>query len=151
VLGDCRRPLENAAMPDLATQISPDQNRWCINAQQKYGESRDYYRELVIKQNGKCAFSGVELRFDVESGTALKDGRGCHALYAALDHTKPSSDDEGHSLVCYALNDIKGHLPYECFVALQTTDAWGDFMQKWRTLAERDANESRAFYNLRHQ
>lgn len=138
-------------MSSLSAQITPDQNRWCIKAQRKYGGTRDYYRSLIISQNGKCEFSGVLLRFDAESGTAVKDGRGCHALYAALDHTKPGSDAEGHSIVCYALNDIKGHLPHQCFVALRKTDAWENFMQKWREQAARDENDSRAFYDLRHK
>jgi hypothetical protein len=91
------------------------------------------------------------MRFDSASGTAVGDGRGCHALYASVEHTKAGCDDEGHAVVCYALNDIKGHLPFDCFVALRDTAAWERFMKRWRDQAEVDANDSDAFRQLRHE
>jgi hypothetical protein len=44
--------------------------------------------------------------------------------------------------VCNDLNDIKGHLPYACFQALRGTDAWQQFMIRWRQEAERNPDRA---------
>jgi hypothetical protein len=76
---------------------------------------------------------------------------GCHPLYAALDHCAPGSDHEGHQIVSYALNDLKGHLPLDCFLALARTAAWQRLMGAWRQQAEDDPEDRRGFYAILRQ
>ncbi|WP_367870855.1 hypothetical protein [Luteolibacter sp. Populi] len=135
----------------MSYQTTEDQGRWAANSKKRYGRTKQYYLELIRTQEGRCAFSGVPLLFDPALGTAKKGGAGCHALYAALDHTAAGCDDLGHGIVCYALNDIKGHLPHDCFVALRETGAWQQFMAKWRVQSEQDSLDTTAFYAIRHQ
>jgi len=85
------------------------------------------------------------------SGTPIAGKLGCHPLYAALDHTAPGSDHEGHRIVSYALNDLKGHLPHDCFVALAQTKAWSRLMELWRAQAAEDADDREGFYALLRQ
>ena len=42
-----------------------------------------------------------------------------HPLYPAVDHIQCGTKERGHQIVCYALNDVKGHLPFDCFEALK--------------------------------
>jgi hypothetical protein len=43
--------------------------------------------------------------------------------------------------VSYALNDLKGHLPLDCFIALSRTQSWQRLMKAWRRQQLRnDAN-----------
>lgn len=128
-------------------EITPDHRRWSKNQQQRYGRTRAYYLEMIVQQNGSCAFSGAAMRFDGASGTA-KSGLGCHGLYAALDHSAPGSDARGHQIVCYALNDLKGHLPYDCFLAQVQTPAWQRLMADWRRQAAKDPDDCVALYSL---
>ena len=135
----------------MSYQLTKDQVRWASNRKKRYGRTKEYFLQLICTQEGRCAFSGIPLLFDAAYGTAIKGGAGCHALYAALDHTAAGCDDLGHCIVCYALNDIKGHLPHDCFVALRETAAWQQFMTAWRFQADQDASDSAAFYAIRHQ
>ena len=86
--------------------------------------------------------------FDVEEGTPVKGGKGCHPLYPAVDHIDPKNPDGGHQIVCYALNDLKGHLPLECFNALKATKAWKTLMKQWRKQAKKDRTAREAFKRL---
>ena len=135
----------------MAFTLTAHHCRWAANSRQRYGRTQHYYLDLIAAQKGLCAFSGVPLLFDARYGTAVRGGAGCHALYAALDHTAAGCDDLGHCIVSYALNDIKGHLPHDCFVALRETAAWQQFMAAWRFQAQHDASDSAAFYVLRHR
>lgn len=132
----------------MAYQTTKDQERWAINSKKRYGRTPDYYLELIRVQEGRCAFSGVTLFFDSTNGTPIKGGHGCHPIYAALDHTSPGTDERGHGIVSYALNDIKGHLPHDCFVALAETAAWQRLMTAWQLQARLDASDRKAFYAL---
>jgi len=86
---------------------------------------------LIEEKKNRCALSGVKMRFDKRSGTPVR-GRGCHPLYASVDHLSPGDNKKGYQIVCYALNDLKGHLPLDCFEALQETAAWKNLMRAWR-------------------
>lgn len=129
----------------------PDHRRWARNRQRLYGRSQRYYLELIASQAGCCALSGVQLRFDAVGGTPIAGGLGCHPLYAALDHVAPGSDHEGYQVVSYALNDLKGHLPYDCFLALTLTTAWQRLMDAWRAQALQDPEDRESFYALLRQ
>lgn len=132
-------------------ELDPHHRRWAKNHQRRYGRTQAYYLDLIIRQAGLCAFSGVALRFDAASGTSTADGIGCHPLYAALDHSAPGSDAQGHQVVSYALNDLKGHLPHDCFLALVQTPAWQSLMTEWRRQADEDADDREGFYSLLRQ
>lgn len=129
--------------------LTAEHQRWAESAQRKYGRPRTYWLDLIVEQGARCAFSGARLRFDVTSGTPISGGAGCHPLYAAVDHCAPGRDDRGHQIVCYDLNDLKGHLPYECFEDLRATPSWQRLMAKWRQQAKVDPENREAFLNLR--
>jgi hypothetical protein len=132
-------------------ELSSDHRRWAKNSQRRYGHTQAYYLDLITRQAGRCAFSGVALRFDAASGTSTADGTGCHPLYAALDHSAPASDAQGHQIVCFALNDLKGHLPYNLFLALVRTTEWQRLMTEWRQQADEDPDDREGFYALLRQ
>jgi len=131
-------------------EYTADHRRWAKNRQRMYGRTQAYYLDLIASQAGCCAFSGVSLRFDAASGTPMA-GLGCHPLCATLDHTAPRSDHEGHQIISYALNDLKGHLPYDCFVALAQTPAWLMLMEAWRAQKAEDGDDREGFYALLRQ
>jgi len=119
-------------------KISEEHKRWAKGRQRRYGGKAEDYIELIRKQLGKCAFSNVRLIFDKREGTPVAGGKGCHPLYAALDHRSPGKFDDGLQIVCYALNDLKGHLPLNCFLELQETKSWKDLMKAWRHQADKN-------------
>ncbi len=143
-VGSARGP-ERLRLLRVAMDFTPDHLRWAKNRQRFYGRSRDYYLDMITAQNGCCAFSGVALRFDAVSGTSIARGIGCHPLYAAFDHRSPGSDAGGHHIVSYALNDLKGHLPLDCFLELSQTRAWQRLMEEWRQQAAADPNDREGF------
>lgn len=129
--------------------FSPAHQRWCRSRQRLYGGMIAEYRELIAAQDGKCAFSGVPLIFESEHGGGFTPGcQGCHPLYATLDHCSPGSQSHGYQIVCYALNDLKGHLPFDCFLALVQTEAWKHLMGAWRLQQQRDQFNRGAFRAL---
>lgn len=117
--------------------ITSDHDRWVKNAAKKYKGGQRKYRDLVEEQKGRCAFSDVPLLFDAVSCNPNQPG-GCHPLSASVDHLDPKKPEK-LCIVCQALNDIKGQLPYDCFKALQGTPAWQDLMAAWREIAESNA------------
>ena len=126
--------------------LTKEQEAWA--SKRKHGLGKLTLRELIKKQEGKCALSGVDLKFNKKKyGTPVAKGDGCHPLYAAVDHISPSNNADGHQIVCYDLNDLKGHLPKVLFEALRKTSAWGNFIKKWQTLADR-GEERKAFKEL---
>lgn len=132
----------------MTFETNEHHKRWANNARRRYGQTQQYYLDLIRTQKGLCAFSGAPLLFDSPHGTPVANGRGCHPLYAALDHRAPGTDAQGHCIVSYALNDVKGHLPHACFVALAKTKAWRRLMDEWHRLAGIEQNTREDFYAL---
>ncbi len=128
--------------------FTADHHRWAESAQGKYGYNSAYWLRLIAQQEGRCAFSGVMLRFDTVSGTAQKEGPGVHPIYATVDHRSPGSDKHGHQIVCYDLNDLKGHLPLDCFEELCACPSWKKLMERWRKQAENDPHDRDAFKKI---
>ena len=86
--------------------------------------------------------------FDRFAGTPQKGGLGVHPLYPAVDHIECGTVKRGYQIVCYSLNDVKGHMPFDCFEALTNTGPWKELMQRWKSLAENDPNNREAFRKL---
>jgi hypothetical protein len=126
--------------------MNEHQKKW--TSRRRQGASPSVLRSLLDKQEGRCALSNVELIFDSALGTPEKGGKGCHPLYPAVDHIDPGNPKGGHQIVCYALNDLKGHLPLDCFKALIETPAWLTLMEKWRQQSAKDRSDRDAFYRL---
>lgn len=127
-------------------ELNEQQKKWVSKRRQ--GASPKHLRELLISQEGRCALSGVEMIFDTNEGTPVKGVKGCHPLYPAVDHKDPGNPKGGHQIVCYALNDLKGHLPCDCFEALKLTDAWKKLMDMWVAQAENNNTDREAFKQL---
>jgi hypothetical protein len=127
-------------------ELTPAQAEW--TSKRRHGLSPSRLKELIKKQKGRCALSGAEMIFEKEHGNPNVNTRGCHPLYAAIDHISPSDDSYGHQLVCYDLNDLKGYLPYKIFKELQLTGAWRELMDEWRSLAEKDRMDIEAFKKI---
>jgi len=136
-------------MTELPFTITSDHHRWAKSAARKYGHGKSYWLELIIQQKGRCGFSDAKLLFDAASGTPVAGGPGVHPLYAAVDHTSPGCDDLGHKIVSYDLNDLKGHLPPDCFENLCGTPCWKRLMVKWREQAEKSSSDREAFRIIR--
>lgn len=129
--------------------LTDDHRRWAQTRQRKYGGKTDHYLTLIDNQRGRCAFSEVPLIFDArDGGGSVPGGPGCHPIYAALDHCAPRSNCHGFQIVSYALNDLKGHLPMDCFVALCRSTAWRRLMQAWRRQHRRNTSDREAFRAL---
>ncbi len=111
--------------------LSDAQKVWAERGKQGLNSSE--LQKLIIKQRGRCALSGALMIFDKTLGNPNVNKQGCHPLYAAVDHISPGNREHGHQLVCYDLNDLKGHLPKKVFIELQKTSAWRNLMQQWRS------------------
>ena len=105
-------------------------------------------RKALIAQKGLCALSQVPLIFDVSERTPEKGGRGCHPLSPAVDHIDPGNPSGGFQIICYALNDLKGHLPVECFDLLRLSEPWKKLMHMWKEQAEKAPNDRAALMRL---
>jgi hypothetical protein len=127
-------------------KLSSEQEYWVSKPKQRISSSK--LRELLVKQAGKCAFSSVDLVFDRLDRTPVAGGPGCHPLSPAVDHISPGCLTSGVQITCYALNDLKGYLPLDCFEALLQTQAWKDLMERWRTQAKLDPSNREAFRQL---
>ena len=127
-------------------EYSPAQAEWA--KKRRHGLSPSKLKELIKKQKGRCALSEAEMIFEKEYGNPNINTEGCHPLYAAIDHISTSNDSYGYQLVCYDLNDLKGHLPYKIFKELQLTSAWIQLMNEWRSLAENNRMDRVAFKQL---
>lgn len=126
--------------------LSEQQEKWASKRRQDVAKT--LLRSTLIAQGGRCALSGVEMIFDNAEGTPVSGGKGCHPLYPAVDHIDPGNPKGGHQIVCYALNDLKGHLPPDCFKALSETPAWQSLMEQWRRQAQKDKTDRVAFMRL---
>ena len=129
--------------------FTSEHQRWARARQRIYGGSTADYLNLIETQRGKCAFSDVPLIFDsAHGGGSTPGGPGCHPLYAALDHCAPGSRYHGIQIVSYALNDLKGHLPLDCFISLSRTPSWQRLMKEWRRQQLRNEADREAFRSL---
>ena len=126
-------------------RLSPDHEKWASKSHQKASPS--VQRKILLDQQGLCALSGVQMRFDIAERTPA-NGLGCHPLSPAVDHIDPGNPNGGYQIICYALNDLKGHMPVECFEALRKTDAWKKLMQAWREQAEADPADQESLKRL---
>lgn len=127
-------------------ELTEQQKNWATKKRQ--GATPTMLRTLLISQHGKCALSDVDMLFDNAEGTPVSGGKGCHPLYPAVDHIDPGNSKGGYQIVCYALNDLKGHLPPDCFMALSETEAWQSLMERWRKQAQKDKFDRNAFKRL---
>lgn len=126
--------------------LTQEQKKWASRKRQ--GATAKALRLLLIAQGGRCALSGVQMIFENAEGTPVPGGKGCHPLYPAVDHKDPGNPKGGYQIVCYALNDLKGHLPPDCFKALSETAEWQLLMERWRAQAAKDKNDREAFMRL---
>lgn len=126
-------------------QLTEAQIKWTKN-KKKLSSSR--LKELIKKQKGRCALSDALLIFDKEYGNPNINRAGCHPLYAAIDHISPTNESYGYQLVCYDLNDLKGHLPNKVFMEFQNTSAWKLLMRQWKSQSEKDSFDIRALQTL---
>jgi len=136
----------NSVLDDMIKEdyeLTPAQIRWA--SRRRHGLSPSKLKELIKKQEGRCALSGAKMIFEAEYGNPNVNTDGCHPLYAAIDHISPSTDLYGYQIVCYDLNDLKGHLPYKIFQELERTKAWQQLMTEWRLLSEKDPMNTEAF------
>lgn len=129
-------------------QFNKDHERWIKSACRKYKKSTQFWKDLILKQGGKCGLTGAPLLFDANSGTAKRGGQGCHPLYASVDHINPNREDYGFQILCYDINDLKAHLPLPLFNALTKTREWKEFVQYWKRAAESSPNERKVFKQL---
>ena len=133
-------------MANADMELNQQQKKWASKPHQRVPPKK--LQEILIKQEGRCNLSDVKIIFDTKKGTPKSGGRGCHPLYPAVDHIDPGNPDGGYQIVCYALNDFKGHLSLECFKALRRTKAWRMLMDRWRKQAVRDKSDIEAFKRL---
>ncbi|MDO8676346.1 MAG: hypothetical protein Q7K16_01705 [Candidatus Azambacteria bacterium] len=122
-------------------KINENHKRWAKSATRKYKQTIKFWLNLIQKQDGKCALTGAPLFFDAKNGTPQKGGSGCHPLYASADHINPKYIDRGFQILCYDINDLKGHLPIPLFNALNQTKEWKRFIKKWETAAKLSKNK----------
>jgi hypothetical protein len=125
-------------------ELTPEQEEWAKRAKQ--GVKPEKLRNLIKEQKGLCNLSDAKLIFDKRYGTTEKN-KGCHPLYAAVDHVSPSEDSYGYQIICYDLNDFKAHLPCKIFKGLRRTKAWKQLMEDWRCASER-TKSIKVFKNL---
>ena len=128
-------------------ELSAPAQAWA-SKRRRQGLSPTQLKDLLSKQKELCALSKARLLFDREQGTPQKDGHGVHPLYPAVDHIESGSGERDHQIVCYALNDVKGHMPFDCFKAMQRTKPWKALMERWRSLAENDPCNREKFTKL---
>lgn len=127
-------------------ELNKDHIRWASRSRQ--GAAPRRLTEMLIQQRATCALSGVEMIFDLSERTPVSGGRGCHPLSPAVDHIDSGNSRSMLQIVCYALNDLKGHLPAECFDALADTGAWKRLMVAWRRQAKINPGDRDAFAKL---
>lgn len=120
--------------------ITPHRDGWIRRKQKLYGRRREFWIDLLDAQGWVCALSKAPMRFDVRSGRPPS-----HPLYASVDHKQPRS--EPFQIICYELNDLKGHMPPVLFDALTGTKEWDGFMKNWRQ-AELSGSSRKVFRDL---
>jgi len=86
--------------------------------------------------------------FDKKFGNPTPINHGCHPLCAAVDHISPGNKESGQQIICYDLNDLKGHLPHKIFKELKFTRSWNELMTQWRRQTETNNMDIIAFKNI---
>ncbi len=127
-------------------RLNAMQERWASKGRQ--GASAALLKRILIEQQALCGLSHAPLLFDLSECTPQKGGRGCHPLCPAVDHIDPGNPTGGFQIVCYALNDLKGHMPPECFDVLRASEPWRTLMMKWKAQAEKDPKDRDALMRL---
>jgi hypothetical protein len=133
-------------MTDFA--LSKVQEIWALRKCRTHGETRPYWRGLVAAQEGRCAYSGVELRFDVASSVGTKAAKGPHPLYASPTTATQPSEGSHHALVCAGLHDIVVRLPVAVVLELPWLPSWKKLISAWQAQAKRDPKNRAAFQAL---
>lgn len=134
--------------------LNKDHKEWARRAHRnhkrkcKCGRSIKDWEDLIRKNEGRCALTEAPLLFHTKNGISQKDGKGCHPLYASIDHIKPGCEDLGLQIVCYDINDLKAHLPFPLFESLKKTRAWKEFRIKWKKIAEKSPMKRAKFKEL---
>lgn len=129
-----------------AYDLTEDQLQWAKKRRQGVGPRG--LRAMLVAKRGQCALSKVPMVFDRSERTPVRAGRGCHPLSPAVDHVDPGNHTGPRQIICYALNDLKGHLPTDCFEALVDTKSWDRLMKAWRAQARKDWSDREAFMRL---
>ncbi len=127
-------------------ELTEKHKQWARKRPQKVPASE--LIRLLMEQKGLCKLSQAPLVFDVSERTPIKDGPGCHPLSPAVDHKDPCDPKSGFQIVCYALNDLKGHLPVDCFDALSSSNAWKELMRKWKEKADKEPGDREGLMRL---
>ena len=95
-------------------KLTKEQREWC-KKKRRQGLSCKEQEGILKEQKGLCALSGCKMIFNPVLGKPIQGGTGCHPLYPAVDHKDPGNSKGDFQIVCYALNDVKGHLSNEMF------------------------------------
>jgi hypothetical protein len=130
--------------------ISDDHIGWAKRAARKHRIKTSEILEAIESQKGCCNISGVPLLFAAKWGMSQK-GRGCHALYAAIDHENPLDKNSKFQIVCYDLNDLKGILPNSLFSALRSTSEWKKFISNWKDAGSKKPVDLKKLKQLLHE
>lgn len=128
-------------------KLSKEQEDWASKSKQ-YIRPKDL-RTLIVNQKGRCNLTNVKMLFNKATYGTPGGGKGVHPLYASVDHINPKSKGKRSpnigdvQLLCYAINDMKGHMPFLLFnVILDEEKEWNKFKTKW----QRKKNRKQYYY-----
>lgn len=112
--------------------MTEDQQQWIERAVNNGNiwnvpKRRQYRQQLVEQSQGRCAWTGLPLKFDRASATGQRD-----PLAAVIDHRQPASTCEGHDIVCDYINRMKGCIPWKVWESLTHTAAFKEWMEQLR-------------------
>lgn len=62
-----------------------------------------------------------------------------------MSKDKDEVDIEDVQIVCYAINDMKGHLPEKLFNVIIKSDVWKKFANGWKDLSVNGKDEIEKF------
>jgi 5-methylcytosine-specific restriction endonuclease McrA len=131
-------------------KLDKEQTKWASRCKQ--GISPQMLRTLIVNQKGKCKLTNTKMLFNKTKHGTAEPGKGVHPLYAAIDHIHPK--DKGKrkpemkdiQLLCYAINDMKGHIPPRLFDLITGDNTeWKQFKRKWNRIRPRNA---KSYYRL---
>ena len=97
---------------------------------------------LGVRLQNDNVFLRAQLQLWLARGLRGGDGSG------GSSQRRQQCPADGHRIVCYDLNDLKGHLPNKVFMELQNTSAWKHQMQQWKSQAENNPMDIDAFKEL---
>lgn len=125
-------------------KLSRAESAWA-KRQEQYGKDPSRLKELIIRQKGKCAFSGAPLYFDAKHGPDIH-GYECHPLYAEVDYIMGRHPDYYCQIVCSQLNRMKDRVAD--FGKIPSTPEWAELMKSWKAQAEKDPMDITALRKL---